>query len=178
MTLFPSSFPLTSSFSRLYFGIICTRDRPLARSYVVKAITSPDASDELIVIGHGILVEWCIFSTRFNLRYRYIFSASHHANLSARLSRRITPNAALPAPSAVLWFMNTFFEPLSLKNPELYLFFKDGVAAMNERKKQVESGRKKMQQKRMKTPNRYRCAAVGCGVEADSGKMLSKCQFF
>ena len=74
--------------------------------------------------------------------------------------------------------MNTFFEPLSLKNPELYLFFKDGVAAMNERKKQVESGRKKMQQKRMKTPNRYRCAAVGCGVEADSGKMLSKCQLF
>jgi hypothetical protein len=107
-----------------------------------------------------------------------MFSASHHANLSARLSRRVTPNAALPAPSSVLWFMNTFFEPLSQKSPELFLFYKDGVTAMDERKKQVESGRKKMQQKRMKTPNRYRCAAVGCGVEADSGKMLSNCQLF
>lgn len=65
-----------------------------------------------------------------------------------------------------------------MKHPELYLFFKDGVVAMNERKKQVERGRKKMQEKRIKTPNRYRCAAVGCGVEADSGKMLSQCQLF
>jgi hypothetical protein len=131
-----------------------------------------------MALGHGTLIEWCIFSTRFNLRSRYLFAASHHANLSARLSRRITPNAALPASSAVLWFMNTFFEPLSMKHPELYLFFKDGVVAMNERKKQVERGRKKMQEKRIKTPNRYRCAAVGCGVEADSGKMLSQCQLF
>ncbi|KIM41576.1 hypothetical protein M413DRAFT_445548 [Hebeloma cylindrosporum] len=160
---------------RLYFGLTCKRDRTLARSYIIKAITSPDASDELMAIAHGILIEWCIFSARFNLRSRYLFAASHHANASARLGRRATPNPALPASSAVLWFMNTFFEPLSVKHPELYFFFKDAIAAMNERQKQVESGRKKMQAKRMKKPNRYRCAAVGCGVEADSGKMLSKC---
>jgi len=65
-----------------------------------------------------------------------------------------------------------------MKHPELYVFFKDAIKAMNERTKQVESGRKKMQQKRMKKPNRYRCAAVGCGVEADARKMLSQCQFF
>jgi hypothetical protein len=30
--------------------------------------------------------------------------------------------------------------------------------------------------KRMKNPNRYRCANVGCGIIADKGKMLPKCK--
>ena len=43
------------------------------------------------------------------------------------------------------------------------------------RNRQVEGEKEKtLQLKRLKNPRRYRCAAVGCGVEADSGKMLSR----
>ena len=46
---------------------------------------------------------------------------------------------------------------------------------MMEENRQVEGEKEKMQLKRLKNPRRYRCAAVGCGVEADSEKMLSQC---
>ena len=38
--------------------------------------------------------------------------------------------------------------------------------------------REKMQLKRLKNPRRYRCAAVGYGIETDSGKMLSRCRSY
>ena len=62
--------------------------------------------------------------------------------------------------------------------PELYLFYKDAQDVYESRNRQVEGEREKMQLKRLKNPRRYRCAAVGCGVEADSGKMLSRCKSY
>ena len=59
--------------------------------------------------------------------------------------------------------------------PELYLFYKDAQDVYEARNRQVEGEKEKMQLKRLKNPRRYWCAAVGCGVEADSGKMLSRC---
>ena len=58
--------------------------------------------------------------------------------------------------------------------PELYFFYKDAQDVHEARHRQVEGEKEKMQLKRLKNPRRYRCAAVGCGVEADSGKMLSR----
>ena len=62
--------------------------------------------------------------------------------------------------------------------PELYLFYKDAQDVYDARNRQVEGKREKMQMKRLKNPRRYRCAAVACGVEADSGKMLSRCRSY
>ena len=62
--------------------------------------------------------------------------------------------------------------------PELYLFYKDAQDVYEARNRQVDEEREKMQLKRLKNPRRYRCAAVGCGVEADSGKMLSRCRSY
>ena len=53
--------------------------------------------------------------------------------------------------------------------PELYLFYKDTQDVYEARNRQVEGEREKMQLKRLKNPRRYRCVAVGCGVEADLG---------
>ncbi|KAK0204691.1 hypothetical protein DFS33DRAFT_1424551 [Desarmillaria ectypa] len=39
----------------------------------------------------------------------------------------------------------------------------------------MEKGRAKMDQKRMARPNRYKCATVGCGIEAVSGRVFSRC---
>ena len=63
--------------------------------------------------------------------------------------------------------------------PELYLFYKDAQDVYEARNtRQVEGEKEKMQLKRLKNLRRYRCAAVGCGVEADSGKMLSRCRSY
>ena len=62
--------------------------------------------------------------------------------------------------------------------PEFYLLYKDAQNVYEAKNRQVEEGRKKMQLKRLKNPRRYRCAAVECGVEADSGKMLSRCRSY
>ena len=62
--------------------------------------------------------------------------------------------------------------------PELYLFYKDAQDVYEARNRQVEGEKEKMQLKKMKNPRRDRCAAVGCGVEADSGKMLSWCRSY
>ena len=51
---------------------------------------------------------------------------------------------------------------------------KDAIDGYEDISRQVAEEREKMQAKRLKNPQRYWCAAVGCGVEADSGKMLSR----
>jgi hypothetical protein len=72
--------------------------------------------------------------------------------------------------------MKNIFERLAKDALELYLFYKDAQDVYEARNRQVKGEREKMQLKRLKNPRRYRCAAVGCGVEADSGKMLSRCR--
>lgn len=48
---------------------------------------------------------------------------------------------------------------------------------MEDRKRQVEGEMGKMDEKRVRRPSRYRCATVGCEVEADMGRMLLRCTF-
>ena len=110
------------------------------------------------------------------MRARYVYAACHHADASARMGRLISPKGASASP-AILHFMFRTFEPLSHRAPELYYFYKDAVRAMEERNEYMRAGGQKMHVKRMNQPNRYRCATPGCGIEADSGSMLSKCAF-
>ena len=70
------------------------------------------------------------------------------------------------------------FERMAKDAPELYLFYKDAQDLYEAGNRQVEGEKEKMQLKRLKNPRRYRCAAVGCGVEADSGRMLSRCSSY
>ena len=72
--------------------------------------------------------------------------------------------------------MSWVFSPFSEKVPELFYLFKDAQKAM--RARDTEITREKMEAKRLKNPKRYRYAAVGCMIEADTGKMLSRCEYF
>ena len=164
-----------SPFNRLSLGLGCTRDHTKSRVYLIKAILSPTASDKTKATAHGALINWYVSSSQSDFRSRYLLTACHHANLAARLCRKVNPSNTSPA---VLWFMKNIFERMAKDAPELYLFYKDGQDVYDARNRQVEGEREKMQLKRLKNPRRYRCAAVGCGVEADSGKMLSRCRSY
>ena len=167
---------------RLYVGLGCKRNRTLARYYVVKAITSPDASDELQAAAHSFLLNWCVHSSKDDFRKRYLYAATHHANMATVLCRASyaaqPPGASemMPSTPAVLSFMRDVFLRMVSEAPDLALFCKDGRRAADERLKQVAAGQEKLQAKKLKAPLKYRCAAVGCGVEADKGKMLAQCK--
>ncbi|KAF8955551.1 hypothetical protein BDZ97DRAFT_1926597 [Flammula alnicola] len=162
---------------RLFLGVGCAHSRPLSRVYLIKALSSPSASDKLKATAHGVLLKWYSQATKDGtLRNRYMFTGAHHANVATVISRRITPRGTPPAP-AVLGFLDNVCECHSPSNglPQLHLLYKDAMKAMDEKNKRAKSERERMQQKRLKNPLRYRCATLGCGVEADTGKMLSRC---
>jgi hypothetical protein len=159
--------------TRILVGLGCKYDRTLARHYLWKVLSSPDASDELKCTAHSSLIDWYVFGAE-TLPQRYLFAASHHANIAASLCRQIR-TAGVSAPPSVLWFMLRVFTPFSGTVPELCYFFKDAQRAMKERDAEIAREKQKMEVKRLKNPKRYRCAAVGCVIEADAGKMLSRC---
>lgn len=164
---------------RLYVGLGCKRNRTLARYYVVKAAISPDAPDGLKAAAHSFLLDWLVHSSKDDFRKRYLYAATHHANMATVLCRTAPPPgvpATLPSSPTVLSFMRDVFERQVSEAPDLRLFCKDGIRAAEERLKQVEFGQEKLQAKKLKAPLKYRCAAVGCGVEADKGKMLAQCK--
>jgi hypothetical protein len=154
-------------------GLGCEYDRTLVRKYLIKALSS-NASDRLKCAAHSALIDWYVFGVE-TLPSRYLFAANHHANVAASLSRRVSPDAS--APPAVLWFMSRVFDPFSEKVPELCYHFKDAQKAMKARDAEITREKEKMEVKRLKNPKRYRCAAVGCVIEADTGKMLSRCEY-
>lgn len=163
---------------RLQFGFGAPRNRAQSRKYFFKALLSPSASDILKSTIHSLLIIWHMDSSDTKLRLRHLYAAAHHANLSTSLCRSLLPSpspSALPASPAALFFMKTTLEPHSKNAPEVCLFWKVCWKAWEDRKRQVEGEMGKMDEKRMRRPNRYRCAAVGCEIEADKGQMLLQC---
>ena len=73
---------------------------------------------------------------------------------------------------AVSWLIKTTLEPHAENAPEVCLFWKKCWKAWKDRKRQVEGEMGKMNEKRVRRPKRYRCAAVGCEIEADKGRTL------
>ena len=74
-----------------------------------------------------------------------------------------------------MWLVHHLFEHMAKNPQELCLVYKDAIDGYEDENRQVAEEREKVQAKRLKNPQRYRCAAVRCGVEADSGKILSRC---
>jgi len=180
--MFHGSFIIESHFSihvRLGIGLGCTRDRKLMHDYLIQAAYSASASKKVKAMAHGRLINWYIDSAGKGpgsyMRSRYLFGAAHHCNEAAKLCRDVSPRGA-PASPVVLFFMNTMFQKFSSTVLELNLWYKDAIKAFEDRNKQYEKGQNKMAEKRLKHPNRYRCAAPGCGVQSDAGSMLAKCK--
>lgn len=160
---------------RLYIGLECKYDRAGAREYLVKAVLSPTATDAVRAAAHGLLIGWCVDASKHQIRSRYMLMASHHADQAALFCRRASPRGA-HASACVLMFMRSVFERLAPTMPQLWLLYKNAMRAYDEREEQIKGGIGKMQQKRLQHPLRYRCAAVGCSIQADTGKMLRQCK--
>jgi hypothetical protein len=60
---------------------------------------------------------------------------------------------------------------------ELCAQYKAVWAALETRNKQMEEEQAQAEVKRAKRANRYRCANVGCSVQADTGRMLAQCAY-
>lgn len=154
---------------RLQFGCGCTPSRRMSRYYFVKALANRHASSATKAHAHAALIAWYTASAG-DFRSRLLHAASHHADHAARLS------GPGKAPPAALSFTKNMFEPQSQDARYLPLIYKDAMKAFQRRNAELEQETERMEEKRLKRPNRYRCAAVGCEVSADTGKMLSQCQ--
>ncbi|KAJ7075998.1 hypothetical protein B0H15DRAFT_865096 [Mycena belliarum] len=155
---------------RLQFGIQCTASRPLCRKYLIKAVLSEKADNTLKSIAHSLLIEWYSLNVFENGTYpnRYINAAAYSTNEAIRL-------AAGVASPVVLYFAKNTLDKLAEGNIEFRAQYKRIWAAKAKREQEMAEADSKAVLKRMKQPNRYMCATVGCPVMADSGRMLSKC---
>ncbi|KAJ7645845.1 hypothetical protein B0H17DRAFT_1148281 [Mycena rosella] len=154
---------------RLQFGIQCTPSRALAREYLVKVILNETASNAMKSIAHSLLIDWYV--TAFGGRAmpsRYLHAAAHSADEAVRLA------SGASSPS-VLFFAFYVLEKQAGQVVELYAQYKHVWKAADKRKAEVAAADSKATLKRMKQPNRYMCANVGCSVSSDSGHMLSQC---
>ncbi|KAH9485657.1 hypothetical protein JR316_0002567 [Psilocybe cubensis] len=159
---------------RLTVGLGCKANRKRSREYLIKAAYSPNASPMVQQMAHAILIQWYMENVDGSIRSRYLFAASHHCNIAARLCTTLSP-AQSPASPAILWFMSKTFHMMADRYPELYYWYKDAVRAFEAREKEVQQAREKMVKKRLKHTTRYRCAAPNCDIEADTGSKLSRC---
>ncbi|KAE9408264.1 hypothetical protein BT96DRAFT_970906 [Gymnopus androsaceus JB14] len=159
---------------RLRFGYDCTPDRTLSRDYLIKAAFNATASSQTRSMAHSMLIPWYILN-RAEVRARYLFAAAYHADESIRLASEGNPISSA-SPAALIFYRNSF-EPMTrdLKVPELLYHFKWISKASQERQAFMKLQKEAAERKMMGKPNRYRCANVGCGIEADRGKMLSQC---
>ncbi|KAF8075045.1 hypothetical protein FPV67DRAFT_1475810 [Lyophyllum atratum] len=153
---------------RLQFGIKCTPDRQLSRTYLVKAIQSPTSTPALRSRAHALLVNWYTDACKQSLYYRYLHAAAHHANESALLLNG-------DASPAILAFAMYTLEPHSHQVLELLAQYKAVWAALEKRRKDIEKDQQKAAKKRAKTANKYTCAAVDCVIQSDKKMMLAQC---
>ncbi|KAF8832872.1 hypothetical protein HHX47_DHR1001358 [Lentinula edodes] len=166
---------------RLKYGLKCTADRVLSRSYLIKAALNENANAQTRSMAHSMLIFWYTAGREDTVRARFVFAAAYHANEAVRLvSEKATGSDEAPvycaSANALLFAMNTI-ESLTkdMTVPELLVHSKWVIQASDERKAYMHLERLAAEKKMMKKPNRYRCAKFGCGIEADTGKMLSRC---
>lgn len=123
-----------------------------------------------------MLINWYILG-REQLRPRYLFAAAYHADEAIRLASG-SKTVCSASPSA-LYFRQKIIGPMSedLQFAELWYHFKWIAKAHKEREVYMNLKKQAAEKKMMSKPNRYRCANAGCGIQADTGKMLSQCAY-
>ncbi|KAK7466128.1 hypothetical protein VKT23_004853 [Stygiomarasmius scandens] len=154
---------------RLYFGAGVAPSRRLSRKYLIQAALDASVLDSTRSIAHALLTSWYT-ACQNDFRTRYLFAAAHHANEAMRLTLGRVP------PPAVLFFGKNLLECEADRGTRgLRSQFKHVWKAVAKREGEMEAERNAARLKRLTKPNRYRCATVGCGIEASSGKMLLRC---
>ncbi|KAF7305939.1 MYND-type domain-containing protein [Mycena chlorophos] len=160
--------------SRSYLGFGSPRDRQTARNYLIKAAFHPESSDATRATAHALLTRWYhdIAGPGQEIRMRYMYASLHHASLALKFARSIAPPGfSIPQITSAFGDIK---ELITKDNPLVKRQYPVVFAALKETKERCE---RELQASltRMKQPLRYRCAAVGCGIEADHGRMLKRC---
>ncbi|KAJ7146294.1 hypothetical protein C8R44DRAFT_656519 [Mycena epipterygia] len=159
---------------RLQFGIQCSPSRSLSRQYLIKVILNDKADDITKSIAHSLLIDWYAKDVFESDTYptRYIHAAAHSADEAVRLASGVSS-------PCVLFFALHVLEKQASTGPqpvvEFYAQYKHVWQAKAKRELEIAESDGKATLKRMKHPNRYMCANVGCPVSSDSGHMLRRC---
>ncbi|KAJ7141860.1 hypothetical protein C8R43DRAFT_584233 [Mycena crocata] len=153
---------------RLQFGIQCTPSRSLFRQHIIKVILSDKADDAMKSIAYSLLIDWYLKAFENDMPSRYLHAAANSADEAVRLAGGV-------ASPAVLFFAMYGLQRYAEKVPELWMQYKNVWDAKDKRDAEMAKADKEATLKRMKAPNRYKCAHVDCPVSSDTGRMLSKC---
>nr|GAT60616.1 predicted protein [Mycena chlorophos] len=160
--------------ARSYLGLGCTRDRQTARNYLIEAAFHPKATEATRATAHAMLTRWYhdMSGPGGSMRMRYLYASLHHACLAVTYAKPISP-PGFSIPQILLAF--TKMQDLILKdNPQVKTQYPALFAALKEAKDRYDRDTQASYE-RMKQPLRYRCAVLGCGIEADHGRMLKRC---
>ncbi|TRM68687.1 hypothetical protein BD626DRAFT_482474 [Schizophyllum amplum] len=161
------------------------RDRQLIHKYLMMAIRAEhdDSPKELLTEiasnAHAILIHWYALASKDEIRQRYLFAACHHAEQALRLAKQVSPPDHYAAPVVLSFIREGIIQRLTPDTkcdplPALVMY-KECRAAHKLRVAQLKKEKRKLDAKRVKQPNRYRCANPDCGIIADKGKMLQQC---
>ncbi|KAJ7735605.1 hypothetical protein DFH07DRAFT_110325 [Mycena maculata] len=128
-------------------------------------------------MAHAMLIIWHVQHFRGQgasaIVARYLFAGAYHTNESARIIRPILPKGSAAAPEVLITI--PMLENFSKTTLELNYLCKDAFRAYEDRQEQMRTEQEKMEIKRMDRPLRYRCANLVCGIGADTGRVLQRC---
>ncbi|KAF7315777.1 MYND-type domain-containing protein [Mycena indigotica] len=158
--------------ARYYLGLGCVRDRQLCRKYLLQAAFHPLAHDATRATAHAMITRWCHEATDEAIRTRYLYASLHHACLAVKFARSVAaPGHSIPQ---ILFAFKNMTPMLVKDNPDVKKQYPEVFRALREADERFQRDTQTTL-KRMKQPLRYRCATLECGIEADHGRMLSRC---
>ena len=104
----------------------------------------------------------------------------HHAEQALIFAKKVSPSDNYAAP-VVLYFIRKELAPRLVPGSPIAMpalvMYKECRAAHKIRETKLKREKRKMDMKRLKEPNRYRCANPDCGILADSGTMFKQCRY-
>jgi hypothetical protein len=155
---------------RLLVGYRCAKNIAAAERYFNRVLAGLTDDFRLTAKVH-ICVAMTLLDVqawqqgKFAPTERQAFAAGYHYNEAAKLGYGKCP--------ALLYFVQAVHpQRQELKSVQLWTAM---WGIFEERNEEMDRERRKAAEKMAKRPNRYVCAAEGCGIAANTGKVLSKC---
>jgi hypothetical protein len=151
-------------------GYKCSKNATAAKRYFDRILAGSMHDSQLIAKAH-ICIAMTLLDVQawqqgqFAPTERQAFAAGYHYNEAAKLGYGKCP--------ALLYFVQALHpQRQELKSTQLWTAM---WVVFDERNEEMDQARRKAAEKLAKRPNRYVCAAEGCGIAANTGKVLSRC---
>jgi hypothetical protein len=159
-------------FTRLLVGYRCTKSAFAAEAFFDRILAGLTDDPRLIARAH-VCVALAILDVQAWQQGMYaptekqVFAAGYHYNEAAKLGYGKCP--------ALLYFVQVLHpQRAQLKSSEMWTTM---WAIFAERNEEMREKRRRAAEKLARRPNRYVCAAEGCGIAASKGKVLLQCGF-